>query len=568
MIPVSKQKIQEYTAKGYWGKETILDLLYSTAEHSPEDIALVDPVNRSALVGDDPKRYTYARMSRDIHRIAAGFEACGLGTDDVILVQLPNIAEAILVYFAAARIGAIASPLSVMARSRELSTAIELTQAKAIVTLPAFNGFDHAKMVRELEEKYGNLKHHFWVGPERQPLGVHLADLLGTDVKPAELSSSPSGPNHVFSICWTSGTEAAPKGVPHTHNEWLNIARVVVEGCQMERGYTIHGSFPVINMAGMGGLMVPWVITGGKFVLHHPFDPEVFFAQLAEEEIDYTLMPPALLDNIAKSPQAEALGRLTVKKIASGSVPLSPWMVRFYEERFGIGIVNFFASNEGVALFSAPRFFPAPEDRATYFPRFGKSGIVWDIPQHVVGGIRSKLVDPVTEEEITESGKSGELRFAGPSVFSGYWGRPDLTERAFDDEGFYCTGDLFSIDGENRDKFLFQGRFKDLIIRGGVNISPEEVETVIIGHHDIQEAAAVGYPDARLNERTCVVVVPKPGKTITLEEIIAFMEEKGVARYKFPERLEIMDALPRNAVQKVLRRKIKEWLMGKMQMEN
>lgn len=567
MILVSQENIRKYTQKGYWGEKTLLDILYKNAAEHPDREALVDPYNRPALTGQDSKRFTYAQMTRAIDRIAVAFENAGIAKDDVVLIQLPNIVELLLCYFAAARIGAISSPLSLMARSHELTTALKDTGAKAMVTLPTFHGFDHAQMALAFKKKTPCLEQLFWIGSDRQADGRQMEDILQGDVDTSGLTGKQSGPNDVFTICWTSGTEAAPKGVPHTHNEWINLGRVVVEASQIEKGVNIHGSFPVINMSGFGGLFTPWILTGGKFALHHPFDQDGFFAQLAKEELHYTLMPPALLDTIAKSPIAENLGKLHVKVIGSGSVPLSPWMVRFYQDSFNIGIVNFFASNEGIAFFSAPRFFPVAEDRATYFPRFGREDVDWDVPDHIVGGMRSRLVVPGTTEEITENGQVGELCFAGPTVFTGYWNRPDLTEKAFDEDGYYHSGDLFSIEGEKQDKYLYSGRYKDLIIRGGMNISPEEVETLIFGHPKIQEVAAVGCPDERLCERTCVVVVPVKGESVTLEEIVAYMDAKGVAKYKLPERLEIVDALPRNAVQKVLRREIRDWLWDKVDAE-
>jgi acyl-CoA synthetase len=567
MIPVSEEKILSHTKNGYWGDKTLLDRLDEHARAHPEAEALVDPDNRTALAGGAPKRFTWAEMLQAIDRIAVGLKNIGIGKDDVILVQLPNIAEGILVYFAAARIGAISSPLSMMARAHELTGAIKVTGARAIVSLAEFGQFDHDKMIRDTQKEFPALEHRILAGDQSRDGAESLELWLAASADTRGLDTSVTGPNDVFTICWTSGTEADPKGVPHTHNEWVSLARVVVEGCQMTPGFNIHGSFPVINMAGFGGTMIPWVLTGGKFVLHHPFDQEVFFAQLAREQIDYTLMPPALLDTLAKSPAVDSLESLSVKVIGSGSVPLSPWMVRFYQDRFNIGIVNFFASNEGIAFFSAPRFFPEPEDRARYFPRFGRPEVQWNVPDQVVGGMRSRLVKPGTTEEILENGEVGELCFAGATVFAGYWNRPDLTEKAIDSDGYYHTGDLFSIEGQNQDKYLFRGRFKDLIIRGGQNISPEEVETLISAHPKVLEVAAVGCPDERLCERTCAVVVPTAGESVTLEEIVEFMESKGVAKYKLPERLEIVDELPRNAVQKVLRRQIRDWLWKKVEKE-
>jgi acyl-CoA synthetase (AMP-forming)/AMP-acid ligase II len=564
MIPVPQKRIDEYTQKGWWGSSTVLDLFLETAWKRPDAEALVDPLNRADLVGGTVKRLTYRQAATLVDRLALGFERLGIKRDDVILVQLPNVVESVLVFFAAARIGAISSPLSMMARSREVGHALESTRAVALVTVGNFNGFDHLALMAGLKERLDFLKQIVVAGDERDHGFPTLDGMLSREIDPllpaAYFDGKASGPNEIFTICWTSGTEAEPKGVPRTHNHWIAIARVTTEGCRVKEGDNIHGTFPVINMAGIGGLMVPWVLTGGTFVLHHPFDLGVFFRQMATEDLYYTLMPPALLDTLAKSAGASAMGESTVRVIASGSVPLSPWMVRYYQERFNISIVNFFASNEGIALFSGPGLFPDPDDRARYFPRFGCREVAFDISDDVIGGMDSCIVDGVTGEEITENGVVGELCFKGSTLFEGYWKRRDLTEKAFDERGYYHSGDLFSIEGDAGEKLLFHGRFKDLIIRGGQNISPEEVEILVAGHPWIVEVAAVGVPDERLGERTCVFVVVQPGRTITLAEIARYLEEQGVAKYKYPERLEVLEQLPRSALNKVLRRKLRDML--------
>jgi non-ribosomal peptide synthetase component E (peptide arylation enzyme) len=145
-------------------------------------------------------------------------------------------------------------------------------------------------------------------------------------------------------------------------------------------------------------------------------------------------------------------------------------------------------------------------------------------------------------------------------VFAGYWKRPDLTAKVFDEEGFYRTGDLFSTEGEKMDKYLFHGRYKELIIRGGQNISPLEIENLVGTHPKVYEVAVVGYPDERLGEKVCAVVVPKPGERVTLEEIVRYLKEKDIAVYKLPERLHIVDAMPRNAINKIEKQKLKEML--------
>ncbi len=564
MTPVSQSQIDAYTKNGWWGKESILDILLQNAANTPEHTALVDPYNKEQIIGlgAQPRQLTHRELAQNVDSLALNLKDLGIGHGDVILIQLPNVVESLLTLFAAGRIGAIASPLAMQARAHELNHAMEMTNARAIITLASFHDYDHMDMMRRVREKNPSLAHIIIVGPEAPEEALHFERLIEQRTDAAsrqdELTEGQSGPNEFFTLCWTSGTEAEPKGVPRTHNQWISIARVVVEGAQLFNGAAIHGTFPVINMAGIGGLLIPWVLTGGKFVLHHPFDMESFFPQLIKEEIYYTLMPPALLDTLAKSQRVNALKQSKVEVVASGSAPLAPWMVKFFQEECSIGIVNFFASNEGVALFSIPKLFPNPEDRATYFPRFGGEGVHFDLPHQVIGGMKSRLTKPETGEVITETGEIGELGFSGPTMFSGYWKRPELTAKSFDADGFYRTGDLFSIEGDRKEKLLFQGRLKDLIIRGGYNISPEEVEIFISKHPAVKEAAVAGFPDERLGQRVGVAIVPFEGQEITMETLKQYLEENGLAKYKWPEKLKIVETLPRNPLQKVLRREVKK----------
>jgi non-ribosomal peptide synthetase component E (peptide arylation enzyme) len=175
--------------------------------------------------------------------------------------------------------------------------------------------------------------------------------------------------------------------------------------------------------------------------------------------------------------------------------------------------------------------------------------------------MQSRIVDPTTDKVIYEPGEFGELRVKGPTMFPGYWRRPDLTAKAFDEEGYFRTGDLFEIGtaGGQPSRYRFVGRLKDLIIRGGFKIAAEEIENLLAGMPTVQEAAVVGLPSRHTDdEDVCVVVVPRAGETVTLAGIKAFLKEKDVAAYKIPRRLVVFDSLPRNALGKVIKREIRE----------
>jgi acyl-CoA synthetase (AMP-forming)/AMP-acid ligase II len=230
-----------------------------------------------------------------------------------------------------------------------------------------------------------------------------------------------------------------------------------------------------------------------------------------------------------------------------------------WQQRYGIHIINMFGSNEGTALTSGVREFEDPADRARYFPRFGAPDCEWS--SRVGGQTSSKLVDPETREVIDEPGVPGELAIKSPGIFPGYYKRPDLTEKVFDEDGYFYTGDLFEIagDGDKLDRYRFVSRMKDLIVRGGFKISPEEIEALVTGHPDVEEASVVGYPDRRLGERVCLVVAPRQGRAVTLEKILEHLRSREIAVYKLPEKLLIVDRLPRNPVGKVLTRTLREW---------
>ncbi len=558
MILDSQAKINEYTEKGWWGTDTILDLLLKDVKDFPDRVALVDPPNRSAFITGSPQRLTYAQVDQASARLAAGLQKAGLKKDDVIGVQLPNIVELALAYLAAIRIGAIVTPIPVQFRTHELGYVMEIAEPKALITAKNFGGFDYVDLGLRMQNSFPGLKTIIALG-DNLPAGVLSLTALLTTPSEGKVPHVPVSANDIFSICWTSGTETEPKGVPRSHNHWIWIAYASVDGCEFEPGHSLLNPFPMINMAGIGGMFVPWLIVAGKLVLHQPFDLQTFLGQIMTEKINYTVAPPTLLNMLLMRPDVlQKVDLSTIKNFGSGSAPLSPWMVTKWQEDYKIPVVNVFGSNEGASFTSGMKEFPDPNIRAQYFPRFGVSGFHW--ASRCAGQMSTKLV--ANGKEVTEPGVPGEMAIKGPGIFPGYYHRPELNQKAFDSEGYFYTGDLFEIAGQpgNLNAYKFVGRAKDIIIRGGVNISAEEIESLLVGLPNLAEVAVVGIPDERLGEITCAVVVPKPGQEVTLEGIIAALKEKDIAVYKLPEKLVTMEALPRNAVGKVLKRSIREMI--------
>ncbi len=562
MIVIPRDRIREMKSKGWWGDQTLDDLFRKHVAAHPDKEALVDPLNAADVVGGRPDRLTWRETAHAVDRLAAVLVAHGIRKDQVVVIQLPNIAELSIAYLACLRLGVIASPAPVQYRENELAYIIDKTDAVAAITADRIGKQQHGEMIVALKARCPTLKTVFVLG-ETCPAGaLDLEPLMdgvtGKSHREAQKAAKDARvtADDIVTICWTSGTEAQPKGVPRSHNEWIIMGAGVVDAADLAPGARLLNPFPMVNMAGISTAFVGWLLLGGVLIQHHPFDLPILLRQIREERIDYTVAPPAVLNLLLQNEALlEGIDFKRLKSIGSGSAPLSEWMVRTFHEKHGVQIVNYFGSNEGASFPSALKDIPDPAERAVLFPRLAE-GFSWNCLLH--DRIFTRLVDPATEQEIVEAGQPGELRVKGATIFSGYWRAPEINARAFDSDGWFRTGDLFELAGDRLQYLKFVGRLKDIVIRGGMNISSEEIENHLVAHPAVAEAAVVGAPDPNLGERLAAFVVYRPGQTATLEEINRFLiNERQVAVYKQIERLETLDVLPRNPVGKVLKRDLR-----------
>lgn len=522
------ERVARYEAAGLWGAPTWPELLATRVAAAPDELAVVDPPDLVELAGREPARLTWSDVQSRSEAMATALAEAGVGVDDVVGLQLPNCSDLAVAYLAIARLGAIASPFPMQYREYELD------QMCRLASVGAFIG------IRELEGREvltpDDVDRH--VGATPPP--IHAGD-----------------PNDAVTICWTSGTEAVPKGVPRCANDWQPMGLTSVDAMGLGDQDVLLNPFPMVNMAGIGGMFVPWLLTGATLVLHHPFTPEVFFGQLAREQVTYTVMPPALLVQALDLPALTPEVMASVRVIGSGSAPLPPSMIRAYRDRFGIDVVNCFGSNEGVNLVSNAETVPDPELRSRLFPRIGSDDHDWG--NRGARGYRTRLVDPATGEVVSDPGVPGELHVQGPGVIAGYLSGTAASS-PFTDDGYLRSGDLFQYvaDDDGDPRYLqYVDRARDLIVRGGMNISPAELEALLAEHPDIVEAAVVGVPDEVYGERTRVVAVPRAGAVLELDEIVGFLRGRRIASYKLPESLAVVEALPRNPVGKVLKRDLR-----------
>lgn len=330
---------------------------------------------------------------------------------------------------AAWTLGATVSPLAMQYRDHEITTMGNTAEFTWVVAARAFGERHPADDFARLRDQLPSVRGVFSYGLPGDALcadstGVtHLFPSAATaedeNAVAAYREATPNDPNDCVSICWTSGTEGVPKGVMRAHYDWLVFSMVCQDASATTTDDVILNAFPMINMAGICAMLLPWVRTGCVLVQHHPFDAPTFFGQIARERVTYTLAPPALLSMLLHNEDLLSKIDLTsLTRIGSGSAPLNPAMVRGWQERFNIPIINFFGSNEGVGLLSSSVDLPDPDDRARFFPRYGAEGTNWSMQLSKWADV--KIYDLETNEEIHEPGRPGELHISGPQLFAHY----------------------------------------------------------------------------------------------------------------------------------------------------
>ncbi len=556
----SEQRIREMTEQGWWGTDRLDDLFTRAVQASPHRTALIDPLDRTQFTDGEPKRWTFSELSLLADNLTADLYNEGLRQNDIVVVQLPNIAELAILYLALDKLGVIISPVPMQYGPFELSKANELLSPAAYISVSHFKGKAFAE---------GHLG-SFDSACTRLCFGEGVPD--GMDALALDNNGNrDNGPsrqyqrsltlcaNDIFTICWTSGTTGLPKGVPRSHNMWMASAMGAHDVAQMRDHEVLLNPFPLVNMAAIGGFLYCWLMRECTLVLHHPFDMQVYLQQIQQEQVAYTIAPPAVLTMLLNRRDIlDSVDVSSLRAIGSGSAPLSEFMVAGFGNDFGIEILNIFGSNEGICLASGPQDVPVFADRAHYFPRFGVEGFEWS--NRAAAFTRTRLVSLDSREEIQSAGEPGELEVWGATLFDGYYQSTLANEEVFTADGYFRTGDVFQIasSGGQPDLYQFVGRCKDIIVRGGVNISPAEIDNELTAHPKLAEVCVVGVDDPVLGERVGVAVVPKPEQSVDLKDITSFLEERGMAVFKFPERLVCVEALPYNATGKVQRRDVRQ----------
>jgi cyclohexanecarboxylate-CoA ligase len=513
---------ERYRAAGAWGSRTLDQPIAEWAAREPARPALVDR----------GRRLSYGELQGRIEAAAGALAARGIGAGDVVSFQLPNWAEALIVHHGIVRLGAISNPIVPIYRGHELRFILRQAGSRVFVIPDTFRSFDYRAMAAELlADPDLPLEHVLVVGEPGEGMESFAAALESAGPPP----SHPRDSDDVALLLYTSGTEANPKGVLHSHATLVYECQSIIDLFEIGPADRVFMPSPLTHITGLlyGGVL-PFML-GTSSVLQDVWEPAAAVDLIEDEGCTVTVGATPFLHGIV---HAERPVR-TLRVFGCGGADVPPVLIREARARLGIQASRLYGATECPTITGTP--IGAPEDRHA------------TTDGAAIGLAEVRVVDE--DDQPLATGERGELQARGPDLCLGYLD-PALNDRAFTVDGWYRSGDLALLDEAGYVRIA--GRAKDVILRGGENLSAKEIEDLVCEHPKIEEVAIVAYPDDILGERACAVVVARG--PIALDDIVGHLRARAVANQKLPERLLVVDSLPKTASGKVQKYRLREML--------
>lgn len=526
--------------QGHWTDQHYDDFLRQALQDHPDKLAVVND-RASGVV-----KLTFAELEDRVARAAGGLRKLGVGKGDVVALQLPNWWEFVVGVLATQRLGAISNPLMPIFRERELRFMLGFARCKVFIVPEGFGTLDFVGTARTLRDELDHLEH------------VVVANGTGSDSFDALLNTgervdlSPAGthpvtdPGEPSMLMYTSGTTGSPKGVQHTANSIINA------GCNMtERGHLSNDDVflvgsPVGHMLGTAAGVFLALYNRSTMVLQESWNGRRALELIEEYKITFSGGATPFLADLVREVKAGAPRPETLRLFLCAGAPIPPVLVRQASEVLGTTVTSVWGMTETLAS-----TMTEPE-RAAQLSSTSDG--------RPVSGMQVKVIDD--SGNVVAPGQRGRLMVRGAQVHVGYMGIPP--EETFDAEGWMDTGDLAYCltDEDCADYIRIAGRTKDVIIRGGENIPVVEIENVLVEHPAVSAAALVGYPDERLGERACAFVSLTDGASLSLDDVRVWMDEHKVAKQYWPERIEIIQAIPRTPSGKIQKFMLRDMLQS------
>ncbi|MEJ7770377.1 MAG: (2,3-dihydroxybenzoyl)adenylate synthase [Geodermatophilaceae bacterium] len=535
-VPWPTEFADTYVAKGYWLSTSLGSLLYEVADQRPTDIALVD----------GPTRLSYHDLLARADATATQLAGLGLLSGDRIVVQLPNCVEFVLLTLACLRIGVVPVMTLPAHRKHELAYLCDHAEAVALAVPDVLRDFDHQQMGHDLVNEVETLQHVLVAGDDIRDGSVDLRALCvlaGDPVADRERWDNAAPDSRDVAVFLLSGgTTGLPKLIARTHDDYAYNARRSGEVCGFRADTVYLVSLPASHNFPLAcpGLLGTF-LAGGRVVMLSSPEPEGAFATIAAEGVTHTAVVPAVAQRwIAhqRDSATDDLGTLEVLQVGGARMPdeiaaqVRPVLDATLQQVFGTaeGLLNYTRLDDPDEVVCTTQGRPmSPDDEL-------------------------RIVDE--NDEPVPAGTPGSLLTRGPYTPRGYYRAQEQNARAFTADGWYRSGDIVRRRPDGN--LVVEGRDKDMINRGGEKISAEEVENLVYQLDSVAQVAAVAMPDPDLGERVCLYVVPAPGAEPSLEEVRATMQARGVAKYKWPERLELVGELLSTKVGKIDKNALRE----------
>jgi 2,3-dihydroxybenzoate-AMP ligase len=539
VVPFPPEFAKRYREKRYWIDKSLAQEYRIAFDKYEKRVALLD--------GD--RSITYGELDRLSDNLALNLLEVGFHPLDRVVVQLPNVAEFVVLYLALQKIGSIPIAALVPHRFAEISQFVELSGAAACVVPDQPGDFDYCAMVERIRQKVSPLRHGIVLGPAR-PGFLSLPELIN---KPASLPASalsaiqidPVDPA-IFQL--SGGTTGIPKLIPRTHNDYAYNSKIASGVCAVGENSVLLVILPIAHnlplaCPGIQGFL----FHGGRVVLSTSARPENVCALIEKHRVTHIKVVPALLIRLLHDPAVGRHDLSSLKIIQSGGQSMLP-EVRLLSKKLipSAFVQENFGMSEGLLMFV-------------------RLDDPLDVSQETVG----RPVSPDDEVRLLDDddreilgGEVGELCCRGPYTLRGYFGVPEYNARTFTSDGFYRSGDLMRR--HKSGNYIVEGRKKDLINRGGEKISAEEIENLILSHPAVKNVACVPVPDPILGERMCACVLLRENAHLNFDELKTFLLGKEIAKYKLPERLELMQDFPLSPFGKVSKKTLTEAISQKM----
>ena len=540
-------------------------LLYRTVDGVLKS-AVAEVPDRDALVAPfQSLRFTFAALDREVERVARGMLACGLKPGERIGIWAPNCVEWILTLFGAARAGLVLVNVNPAYRSSELKFALRLVGCRALVFAPRFKSSDYAAMLNSLIPElcsaapgrlacaaFPELRALIQLGAGRLAGTLSFEDLMAAGDAAGEgvsaLVEEQLDADRIFNIQFTSGTTGAPKGAALTHFNLVNNGFFVGEGMRLTADDRVCIPVPMYHCFGMVlGLLAAMTHGAASVLSGEGFEPLAVLETVARERCTALHGVPTMFIAELDHPR---FGEFDLSSLRTGIMAGSPCPIAVMRRVIAEMHMPEVTICYGMTETSPVSFQTRPDD-----PLELRVGTVGRVHPHV----QVKIID--TDGRVTPRGAAGELLTRGYSVMRGYWDDPERTRDAIDAGGWMHTGDLAVIDEQGYCNIV--GRVKDLIIRGGENVYPREIEDFLYGHPAVLDVAVVGVPDAKYGEAVCACIRLRGGMSATEEDIVEFCREQ-IAHYKVPRYVRFVESFPLTISGKVQKYLIREQLRAEL----